>query len=137
MNANETTARIVGGLLTLIVLQLTLTTAYVHLTLGGTIFTLNGISYLVLAAGLAASALPIAFVRRLRWLPRLGLAGFAIVTIGAYLVIGPYFTLGWVTKSVEVAIVGVVVADLLNTYGSASRLERARPRPIERSAVPG
>ena len=135
MNANTAAARIVGGLLTLIMIQLTLATAYVHLTLGGTIFLLNGIGYLVLAAGLAASALPIAFVRRLRWLPRVGLAGFAVVTIGAYLVIGPYFLLGWVTKAIEVAIVGLVAADLLNTVGSSHRFARARVAPMERSTA--
>lgn len=133
MKANETSARIVGVLLTLVIFELTIATAYVHLTLGGTIFLLNGIGYLVLAAGIAASALPIEFVKRLRWLPRIGLAGFALVTIGAYLVIGPYFTLGWITKGIEIAIVGLVVADLINTYGSARRLERVRVVPMERS----
>jgi hypothetical protein len=136
MNANELTTRIVGRVLTSVILVLALATAYVHLTLGGTIFLLNGIGYLVLAAGVAASALPTDVGRRLRWLPRLGLAGFALITIGAYLVIGPYFTLGWATKAIEVAIIGVVGADLINTYGSASRLERravgaghSRPSP--------
>jgi hypothetical protein len=133
MNANELTTRIVGQVLTTVILVLTLGTAYVHLTLGGLLFTLNGISYLVLAAGFAASALPIRFIQRLRWLPRIGLAGFALVTIGAYLLTGTYFTLGWITKVVEVAIVGLVAADLINTYGSASRLERVRVRPVERS----
>ena len=134
MNANELTTRIVGQVLTTVILVLTLATAYVHLSLGGLLFTLNGLGYLVLAAGVAASALPIAFVRRLRWLPRIGLAGFALVTVGAYLVTGTYFTLGWATKAIEVAIIGVVAADLINTYGSASRLERVRVVSAERSS---
>ena len=124
MNANELTTRVVGRVLTTVILVLALATAYVHLTLGGTIFLLNGIGYLVLAGGVAATALPIGFLRGLRWLPRLGLAGFALTTIGAYLVIGPHFTLGWATKAIELAIIGVVAADLINTYGSARRLER-------------
>ena len=127
MNANELTTRLVGRVLTTVILVLTLATAYVHLSLGGTIFMLNGIAYVVLAAGIAASALPIGFVRGLRWLPRLGLAGFALVTIGAYLVIGPYSLLGWSIKAIEFAIIGLVAADLMNHYGRASRLER-RPR---------
>jgi hypothetical protein len=59
--------------------------------------------------------LPIEIVRRSSWLPRVGLAAFASVTIIAYLVIGPHFTLGWVTKGIEVAIVMLVIADLLMT----------------------
>ena len=132
MNANAAATRIVGAVLTVTLIMLTLTTAYVHLTLGGTIFLLNGIGYLVLAAGLVASTLPMGFVRRLRWLPRIGLAGFALVTILAYLVIGPYFTLGMATKAIEVAIVGLVGADLINTLGSSERLARVRDASVDR-----
>lgn len=97
-----------------VILELTLATAFVHLTLGGTLFTLNGLGYLALGtAYLAATVTPIGIVRRFAWLPRVGLAAFASVTIVAYLVIGPYFTLGWVTKGIELAIVTLVVADLL------------------------
>jgi hypothetical protein len=133
MNANKMATRIVGQVLTTVMLLLTVGTAYVHLTLGGLLFTLNGISYLVLAAGVAAFALPIRFLRPVRWLPRMALAGFALVTIGAYLVTGTYFTLGWITKAVEVAIVGIVAADLINTYGSSERLEKARVAPAQPS----
>ena len=31
----------------------------------------------------------------------------------SYLIVGPYFALGWVTKGIEVAIVLLVLADLL------------------------
>ena len=134
MNANAAATRLVGRVLTLTLIMLTLTTAYVHLTLGGTIFLLNGIGYLVLAAGLVASTLPTGFVQRLRWLPRIGVAGFALVTIGAYVVIGPYFTLGLATKAIEVAIIGLVGADLINTLGSSDRLARVRVGSVERSA---
>ena len=106
-----TTPRI---LLTGVILELTLATAYIHLTLGGTLFLLNAAGYLALgAAYLAATTLPMPAIRRQSWLPRAGLAAFASVTILAYLVMGPYFTLGWVTKGIEVAIVLLVIADLL------------------------
>jgi hypothetical protein len=133
MNANTAATRLVGRVLTLTLIILTLATAYVHLSLGGTIFMLNGIAYLVLAAGLVASTLPIALVRRLRWLPRIGVAGFALVTIGAYIVIGPYSLLGLATKAIEVAIIGLVGADLINTLGSSNRLARVRAVRLERS----
>ena len=116
-----TTPRI---LLTGVILELTLATAIIHLTLGGTLFLLNAAGYLALgAAYLVAAVVPIPAIRRLGWLPRFGLAAYASVTIVAYLVIGPYFTLGWVTKGIEVAIVMLVIADLLagTDAGHASR----------------
>ena len=106
-----TTPRI---LLTGVILELTLTTAIIHLSLGGTLFLLNAAGYLAIGvAYVLAVTLPMPAVRRLGWLPRLGLAGFASVTIMAYLVIGPYFILGWVTKGIELAIVVLVIVDLL------------------------
>ena len=107
-----------------VILELTLATAIIHVSLGGTLFLLNAAGYVGLgAAYLVAAVTPIPAVRRFSWLPRVGLAAFASVTIVAYLVIGPYFTLGWVTKGIELAIVLLVIADLLNgaDAGSAAR----------------
>ena len=117
-----TTPRI---LLTGVILELTLATAFIHFTLGGTLFLLNALGYVALgAAYLAATTLPMPILRRLGWLPRVGLAAFASVTIVAYLVVGPYFTIGWVTKGIELAIVMLVIADLLisTDTGPATRL---------------
>jgi hypothetical protein len=111
--------------LTAVIVELTLTTAYIHLTLGGVLFTLNAIGYAVLAASLAAGAIPHPLMIRLSWLPRVGLAAFTAVTIAAYLVIGPYFTLGWVTKAIEVAILTLLATDTLRAYGSFGGLVRA------------
>ena len=120
-----TTPRI---LLTGVILELTLATAYIHLTLGGTLFLLNGLGYLALgAAYLAGALLPMTTVRRLGWLPRAGLAAFASVTIVAYLVTGPYFTLGWLTKGIEVAIVLLLIVDLLMD-ADAGHAARRPPR---------
>jgi hypothetical protein len=105
--------------LALVILELTAATANIHFSLGGPLFTLNGFGYVALGGAYAIGALvPLTIVRRFAWLPRIGLAGYALATIGAYLVIGPYFTLGWVTKGIEVAIVGLLVADMLIVYGS-------------------
>lgn len=115
-------------LLTGVILELTLATAFIHLTLGGTLFLLNAAGYLALgAAYLLATTLPMPPIRRFGWLPRVGLAAFASVTIVAYLVIGPYFTLGWVTKGIEIAIVLLVIADLL-IGADAGRATRRPPR---------
>jgi hypothetical protein len=129
VNPTDSPARIVGAVLCLVMIELTVATAYIHVSLGGTIFQLNGIGYLVLAAGVAAAALPIPLVQRLGWVPRIGLAGYAFATIVAYLVIGPYFLLGWTTKAIEVAIIGLVVADLVNTYGRSGGSARVHVAP--------
>ena len=115
-------SRFAGGLLlTIVISELTLATAWIHLGLGGLLFTLNGIGYLVLgAAYVVAAAAPVDAIRRFGWLPRVALAGYAVVTIGAYLVIGPWFDLGWITKGIEAAIVGLLIVDMLNAYGSPS-----------------
>jgi hypothetical protein len=106
--------RLAAGLRLFVILDLTAATALIHLGLGGTLFTLNGIGFLGLgAAVLAGSLLPMPIVRRFGWLPRIGLAGYALVTIGAYLVMGPYITLGWIAKAIEVGIIGLVAVDLL------------------------
>ena len=111
--------------LTLATVELALTTAYIHLTLGGVLFTLNAIGYALLAAALAIGAIPHPLIGRFSWLPRVGLAGFTAVTIGAYLVVGPYFSLGWVAKAVEVAILTLIAADVVRVYGSVGGLVRA------------
>lgn len=102
-----------AGLMLFVILELTLATAWIHLTLGGWLFTLNGLGFLAFGvAYLVTGVVPMPFVRRLAWLPRIGLAGYAVVTIGAYLVMGPYITLGWIAKGIELAIVGLVAVDL-------------------------
>lgn len=110
--------------LTAIIVGLTLTTAYIHLSLGGVLFTLNALGYAVLAAAFAVGAIPHPLVSRFSWLPRVGLAGFTAVTIGAYLVMGPYFSLGWIAKAVEVGILVLLAADIVRVYGSPAGLVR-------------
>ena len=49
--------------------------------LGGPLFTLNGFGYVTLAAAYAVGALvPLPIVQRFAWLPRVGLAGYALTT---------------------------------------------------------
>lgn len=112
--------------LTIAIVELTLTSAYIHLSLGGLLFTLNAVGY----AGLALAMIVIAvvshpLVRRFDWLPRLGLAGYTLTTIVGYLAIGPYFDLGWVAKAVEVAILTLLMVDVQRAYGSLAGLIRA------------
>ncbi|MFN2417917.1 MAG: hypothetical protein ABR593_03210 [Candidatus Limnocylindria bacterium] len=111
--------------LTATIVELTLITAYIHLTLGGLLFTVNAAGYAVLALSVAAGAIPHLTMDRFSWLPRIALAAFTAATIGAYLVIGPHFTLGWVAKAVEVAILTLLAADVMRLYGSPAGMVRA------------
>jgi len=118
--------------LTATTVELTLTTAYIHLSLGGVLFTLNALGYAALAAALAIGAIPHPLIRRVSWLPRVGLAAFTATTIGAYLVVGPYFSLGWVAKAIELAILTLLAVDVLRVYGSAGGLVRAALMTFDR-----
>jgi hypothetical protein len=111
--------------LTAAIVGLTLTTAYIHFTLGGVLFTLNALGYVGLAMALVVGAIPYPLFDRFSWLPRVGLAAFTAVTIGAYLVIGPYFGLGWIAKGVEVGILILLGIDIVRVYGSPAGLVRS------------
>jgi hypothetical protein len=114
-----------GALLTTAIVGLTLATAYIHLTLGGVLFTLNGLGYIGLAALVViGAAAPIAIVERFSWFPRLALAGYTALTIAGYLVMGPYFSLGFIAKGIEVALITLLVVDVIRVYGSPVGLVR-------------
>lgn len=105
--------------LTVAIVALAMTTSTIHFRLGGLLFLLNAAGYAGLAAlYVAGAAAPMAIVERFSWFPRLALAGFAAMTIAGYLVIGPYFSLGWITKGVEVALITFIGLDVLRVYGS-------------------
>jgi hypothetical protein len=119
--------------LTTAIVGLALASGYIHLTLGGLLFTLNGLGYAALAAAMVVGAVgPHPVVDRFSWLPRVGLLGYTFTTIVGYLIIGPYFALGWLTKAVEVALIGLLVADMARVYGSVGGLVGAA-----RASLPG
>lgn len=106
-----------------VIVALTLTTAYIHSTLGGLLFTLNAIGYATLAVLLlVTSALSSPVVHRFRWAPRVALAGYTLATIGGYLVIGPYFLLGWATKVIEVALLAGLAVLVRRDHGGVRAL---------------
>ena len=110
------------------IIGLTLTTAYVHYSLGGLLFLLNALGYVALAAALVvAFVLPTFIVQQLRWVPRVALIGYAAVTIIAWAIMGPYFSLAYFAKTVEVLLIGLLLVDLYRTYGTpAQAYRRAR-----------
>ena len=118
--------RAAGAMLTAAIVGLTLATAYIHFTLGGVLFTLNALGYIGLAALIVIGAVaPIALVARFSWFPRVALAGYTTLTIVGYLVMGPYFTLGFIAKGIEVALLGLLLIDVIRVYGSPFGLVRA------------
>ena len=119
-------SRPAGALLTAAIVGLTLATAYIHLTLGGLLFTLNGLGYVGLAALIVVgAAAPVEIVERFSWFPRVALIGYAALTIAGYLVMGPYFELGFIAKGIEVALIAVLVVDIMRVYASPMGLVRA------------
>jgi hypothetical protein len=112
-------SRTFGFVLTAAIVGLALATANIHLGLGGVLFTLNGLGYLGLAALVViGAAAPMPVIERFSWFPRLALVGYAAMTITGYLVMGPYFTLGFITKGIEAVLIALVVVDILRVYGS-------------------
>jgi hypothetical protein len=119
-------SRAAGALLTAAIVGLTAATAYIHLGLGGLLFTLNGLGYIGLA-GLVVigAAAPAPMVERFSWFPRIALIGYATMTIAGYLVMGPYFTLGWIAKGIEVVLIVLLALDVMRVYGSPMGLVNA------------
>lgn len=119
-------SRTFGAVLTAAIVGLTLATGYIHFTLGGVLFTLNALGYAGLAAIYVAGAMaPMPIIEKFSWFPRVALIGYAATTIVGYLIMGPYFTLGWIAKGIEVALIALVAVDILRVYGSPMGLFRA------------
>ena len=119
-------SRATGAVLTVALVGLTLATAYIHSTLGGLLFTLNALGYLGLAGLIViGAAAPVAVVERFSWFPRIALLGYTGMTIAGYLVMGPYFTLGFIAKGIEVALVALLVVDVFRVYGSPMGMVRS------------
>ncbi len=119
-------SRTAGFVITAAIVALTLATANIHLGLGGLLFTMNGLGYLGLAAlFVVGAAAPTPIIQRFSWFPRVALAGYAAMTIAGYLVVGPYFTLGWIAKGIEVALIALIAVDVVRVYGSPMGLVRS------------
>ncbi|HEY0443334.1 MAG TPA: hypothetical protein VGC90_03840 [Candidatus Limnocylindrales bacterium] len=97
------------------IVALVLGTAYIHSTLGGLLFTLNATGYVVAAA---AMVVPIALASRFRWFIRIGLMGYAATAIGAWAIMGPYYTTAYVAKGIEVVLIGLLIVDFVRFDGN-------------------
>jgi len=126
MNAAVTRSRATGALLTVAIVGLTLSTAYIHSTLGGLLFTLNAVGYVVAAVAIVVgAAAPHPLIDRFSWLPRLGLMGYAMVTIVGWAIQGPYYSTAYIAKAIEVGLITLLVVDSFRVYGSPMAMVRA------------
>lgn len=98
------------------IVALALATGYIHSTLGGLLFTLNALGYLVAAV---AMVVPLGIAIRFRWLVRLGLIGYAAVTILGWAAQGALLIPAAVAaKAIEVALIALLAVDFVRHDGS-------------------
>jgi hypothetical protein len=97
------------------IVGLTLGTAYIHSTLGGLLFTLNALGYLVAAV---AVVIPLGLAIRFRWFVRLGLMGYAATAIVAWAVQGPYYSTAYIAKAIEIALITLLAVDFVRMDGN-------------------
>lgn len=91
-----------GLLVRAAIVGLTLATGWIHLTLGGLLFTLNGVGYMVAAAALV---LPIGLAVRFRWFIRIGLVAYAAASIVGWYLTGPRYDVAYMAKAIEIGLI--------------------------------
>lgn len=119
-----------GLLVRLVIVGLALATGWIHLTLGGLLFTLNGIGYVVAAA---AMVIPLGLAVRFRWFIRLGLIGYALATIVGWYLMGPRYEMAYIAKAIEVGLIVLLVIEVRAYDGNPLRHLRREPAPLART----
>jgi hypothetical protein len=109
------------ALIRVAIVGLTLATAYIHSTLGGLLFTLNALGYVVAAVAMVA---PLALASRFRWVIRVGLMGYAATTIIGWAIQGPFYSTAYIAKGIEVALIAMLALDLVRFDGNPVALVR-------------
>ena len=108
------------------IVALALATAWIHYRLGGLLFLANAAGYATLAL---AMVLPGPF-SGIRWLTRLALLGFTVVTIVAWLAFGARFDLAYLDKAIEVALVGLLLLEIQRADGGPLGVVRRARRSV-------
>jgi hypothetical protein len=106
---------------------LALATGWIHFTLGGALFALNAVGYVV---GAAAMVVPLGLAVRFRWLIRLGLIGYAAVAIAAWLWMGPRYDVAYLAKAIEVVLIALLLVEIAAYDGSPIRNVRRALQPF-------
>ena len=93
------------------------------------LFTLNALGYAALAV---AIVLPIPLLERFRWLIRLALLGFTLMTIGGWVLVGARYDVAYFTKAIEAVLVALLVVSIYRFDGGpAGVVARLRKLPTE------
>jgi hypothetical protein len=115
MFATRTPLRASDVVIRAAIVALALATGYIHLRLGGLLFTLNALGYFTAAV---AMVIPLALAVRFRWFIRLGLMGYAATTIVGWAIQGPYYQTAYIAKAIEVALIALVAIDFARMDGN-------------------
>jgi len=115
-----------GVVIRVAIVELTVATGVIHLGLGGTLFTLNGLGYLVAAVAMVA---PLAIAARWRWLIRLGLIAYAAAAIVGWYLMGPRYDVAYVAKAIEVALIVLLAIEVRAYDGNPIHRLRRSARP--------
>ena len=114
---------LLAAALTAAIVVLAVVAGAIHLSLGGMLFTLNALGYLGLAAAyLVAAVISHPLVVRFKWLPRLALSGYAATSIVAWMVIGGFYWLGYLTKGIELTLIVLLIVDIYRVHGGVGGL---------------
>ena len=115
MSQSRSTVTPAAVVLRVAIVGLALGTAYIHSQLGGLLFTLNALGYVVAAV---AMVIPLGIAIRYRWVVRLGLMGYAATTIIGWAIQGPYYSTAFIAKGIEVALIALVAIDFVRADGN-------------------
>lgn len=118
----------VTGLVRFLVVTLTLSTAAIHVSLGGLMFLSTAAGYATLAV---AMILP-GPIGRIRWLVRVALVGFTAATIGGWALFGARFPLAYLDKGIEVGLIALLVLELWRLDGGPLGVVREARRIVGR-----
>jgi hypothetical protein len=97
------------------VAALAVANGWIHSQLGGLMFTLNAVGFVVLAVALVAPVWP---APQLRFLTRLAVAGYAGATAFGWLLFGARYDMGYLSFALDIAIMTLVAVDSLIADGS-------------------
>ena len=103
------------------IVALTIATGAIHLSLGGVLFTLNGLGYLT---GAIAMVIPFELATRYRGVIRLGLFGYTATTIVGWYLMGPRYETAYLAKAIEVGLIVLLAVEIRRLDGGPAAIVR-------------